>query len=179
MSPGTQPAGISEFAKVQLQQAVDTFRAQLSLIVQICVALIAADAATIGYAIQQKFGAALWVGLFFLVAMIVAIRAILRMTIPIVAIAIAIETRHRDPAISGLLSTFVAVAVSEKSLLEQIRLASQLPSEPERWQALMKIEMPVLFGGHVTRYLLYSMIVAQAVAPFLLRYFANWGLVGK
>src|SRR4051794_15332478 len=120
MSSGTQGADFSEFAKLQLQQSIDTFRGQLALIVQICLGLIAADAATIGYAIQQKFPAALWVGLFFPLAMIMAIRAILRMSIPVLAVAIGIEARHQAPHTSSLLSSFAAVAVCDKHFVRQI-----------------------------------------------------------
>lgn len=39
--------GIPELAKLQLQQGIETYRAQMSLMVQICTVLVVADATTV------------------------------------------------------------------------------------------------------------------------------------
>jgi hypothetical protein len=168
----------SEFAKAQLQQAIETYRTQLSLLVQICTVFVVADATTVGYALQQKFAGVLWVGLVFPIAMLVVMRGLLKMTIPVLATAVSIETRCQDRARGGLVSTFVAVAGSYH-FLEQLRSAGMLESESARVKGLAKLQTPILSGGRTVRLLLYLIIAGQALTPIILWRFAGWSLLAK
>ena len=69
---------LPEIAKLQLQQSIETYRVQMSLLVQICTVLVVADATTVGYAIQQKLAGIIWVGVIFPVTMFLVIRVIFR-----------------------------------------------------------------------------------------------------
>ena len=170
---------LSDFTKMQLQQSIETYRVQLSLLVQICTVFVVADATTVGYAVQQRLGAVLWVGLIFPVSIILVIRVVVRMSIPILATAVSIETRYANPEIGGFVSTFVAATISQ-DFLNRIRSAGMLNDEQLRTRALVKLNKPYLFsGGRVVKRMLYLIILGQAVAPFLLWRFAGWGLLNK
>ena len=168
----------SDFTKTQLQQSIETYRAQLSLLVQICTVFVVADATTVGYALQVRFGGVLWVGLIFPVAMLLVMRGILRMTIPVLATAVSIETKCKGPDVGGLMSTFVAVSVSHR-FLEQVRSAGLVETEAGRVKALSKLQVPILSGGRWVRLLVYLIIVGHAVAPIVLWKFAGWTLLAK
>jgi hypothetical protein len=168
----------SEFAKAQLQQSIETYRVQLSLLVQICTVFVVADAATVGYGLQQRLAGALWVGLVFPVAMLMVMKGIVRLTIPILATAVSIEAKYRDSD-GGLMSTFVAVAISHH-FLEQIRSAALLTTEPARAKALANLNRPYVFlGANTTKLLLYLIIIGQTGAPLLLLRFAGWNFAGQ
>lgn len=168
---------LPEITKAQLQQCIETYRVLLSLMVQICTIFVVADATTVGYAVQQKFAGVLWVGIVFPMGMLIVMRVVVRLTIPILATAISIETKYKDPEVGGLISTFVAVAVSHH-FLEQLRVASLLEAEPARIKAMAKIGKPYKFvGGWPVKPMLLVVMIGQAVAPVLLWHLAGWRLV--
>lgn len=104
----TEAPSLPEFAKLQLQQSVETLRVQVSLLVQICTVLVLGDATVVGYAIQQRLAGVMWAGLIFPLAMRTFISFIMRLTVPIAATAVQIETEYREPGAFGLVSTFLA-----------------------------------------------------------------------
>ena len=77
----------------------------------------------------------MWAGLIFPFAMRTLISVIAKLTVPIVATAVQIEMKYRDPEVSGLVSTFLAFAVSPE-FVEGAQLAMKLPTESERVIAL-------------------------------------------
>jgi hypothetical protein len=173
------PIALSEISKVQLQQCVETYRVQMSLLVQICTVFILADATMVGYALQQQLAGALLVGIVFPLAMLVVMRVVVRMTIPVLAAAIAIETKYKDSDAPGFVSTFVSTAISF-ALLEQIRAAVVLSTEQARARALADLSRPYSFSGsRLIKHALMLIIVAQAIVPILLWHFAGWSLLHK
>ena len=48
-----ETSSLPELTKLQLQQSVETYRVQLSLLVQILAVLVVADATVVGYAINN------------------------------------------------------------------------------------------------------------------------------
>jgi len=172
------PTEMPEITKIQLQQSVETYRVQLSLLVQISTVLAASDAAVVGYAAQQRIAAIIWAGLVLPVAMIVVIRVIFRLAIPVLATALAIETRYKNPEVIGLMSTFVAVGTSHE-FLERLRAAALIEHEPARMAALSSLgRMPVFVGGAPVKWALFLIVCGQACAPLLLWQFAKWQLWG-
>ena len=91
----------SEITRIQLDRA-STYRVQISLLVQICTVLTVADATVVGYAVTQRLAGVIWVGLLFPVSMILIIKLILRATVPVLAIAVSIESRYCDSEVGGL-----------------------------------------------------------------------------
>jgi len=165
-----------EITKAQLQQSVETYRVQLSLLIQVCTVFVLADATTVGYGIQQKLAGIFWIGIIFPVAIAVVFRVVAQLTIPILATAVSIETNYADPKVCGLVSTFVAVAVSQP-FLEQLRAAATLDTELGRSKALSAIKKPYLFaGGRSAKFVLLLVALCQAIGPIFLWLFAGWPL---
>jgi hypothetical protein len=79
--------------EAQLQQAIDTFRFQMGLLVQVWGFLIAADAILVGYSVTQKKGVLLLIASVMPVLMFLASRAILAHGLPFLYIAIYLERR--------------------------------------------------------------------------------------
>ncbi|MGD0293722.1 MAG: hypothetical protein ABSB30_07690 [Terracidiphilus sp.] len=170
----------SEITRLQLQQSIETYRVQLSLLVQIHTILIVGDATFIGYAITQRLAGVIWFGLVFPVAMILMSRQIHRLTIPILATAVWIESRYADSDVGGLVSTFLSTVVSP-SLLEYIRAADLPDDKAERERLLAALyHKPFSFGGktRMSKILLF-ITVLQVVAPVLLWRLADWGLLAS
>ena len=168
-----------EITRIQLQQSIETYRVELSLLVQICTVMVVADATTIGVAIQQHLAGIIWAGLAFPIAMIQVIVIVLRLTLPVLATAVSIETRYKNPHVPGLMSTFVATGISPK-FLDQLRSAALLEHEPARMKALLALRrQPAFAGGKPIKIALLAVVVLQAIAPVLLVHFAHWPLWGS
>lgn len=169
---------LTEIAKLQLQQCLETYRAQMSLLVQILTVLVVADATTVGYAVQQQLAGIIWVGLIFPVTMYFVIRTVFRLTLPVLATAISIEREYRDPAVLALMSTFAALAVAPESF-ERIETAIGIKQEAARLKALARLKRPSFGGAGHTKWLLFLIILGQSAAPPLLFEFAHWPLLHK
>jgi hypothetical protein len=170
---------LSEFTKLQLQQCVETYRVQLSLLVQICTVFVIADATTVGYAFQQRLASVIWVGMVFPVTMLIVMRVVVSMTIPALAVAVSIEMKYKEEDLSGLMSSFVSVAISPE-FLEKLRAAAAHSSETARISSLSRLTKPYLFSGsRMVKRILYLIIFGHVVAPPLLWWFAGWGLFNK
>jgi hypothetical protein len=167
-----------ELARLQLQQSVETYRVQLSLLVQICTVFAVADATVVGYSIQQRLAGVMWAGVVFPFCMLLLIRIIVGLSIPIVATAVHIEARYQDAGTHGLVSSFLAFSVSTE-FVEELRTAMTSATERERARALGKLK-PYLHGsGRRVRLTLMAVLVAQTVVPILLWKFAGWSLFAK
>ncbi len=168
---------LPELTKLQLQQSIETYRLQMSLLVQVCTVLILADASVVGYAIQQRLAGIIWVGALFPLGMLMIIHIVVRLTLPIVATAVCIETKYKDPAVPGLVSTFLSYAV-EPAFIDEIRSAMDKPTEEERAIALAEVPKPYLHNrGHLVRYTLVFVVTMQLLVPFVLWRYAGWTLL--
>jgi hypothetical protein len=167
---------LPEITKLQLQQSIETYRVQMSLLVQICTVLVVADATTVGYAIQQKLAGIIWIGVVFPVTMFFIIRVIFRLTLPILATAIAIESRYKDIEVAELMSTFVSVSISP-TFFPSLRAASLIEDESERIRALQSLRRPAFAGVSPTKWMLLVIIVGQLLTPLLLEHFDHWRLL--
>lgn len=77
--------------QLQLQQAVETFRFQMGLLVQVWGFLITADAILIGYSLSQRKSVLIAVASVMPVLMLLAVRAIYTHSLPFIYTAIGIE----------------------------------------------------------------------------------------
>jgi hypothetical protein len=163
---------LPEITKLQLQQSIETYRVQMSLLVQICTVLVVADATTVGYAIQQKLAGIIWVGTVFPITMYLIIRVIFRLTLPVLATAIAIESKYKDPEVAGLMSNFVSISISP-TFFPRLRAASLIEDESGRIKALQTLRRPAFSGVSPTKWMLIMIIVGQLLTPLLLQHFAH------
>jgi hypothetical protein len=166
---------LTEYMRIQLQQSIETYRVQISLLVQICTVLTIADATVVGYAVSQKLAGVIWVGVIFPVSMILATRLILRSTIPVLAIAVGIELKHGDPKVGGLISTFLSTTVSP-SLMAHIKNAVVVEEEDVRNRMISKArrESYSFAGGKVMRRIVYIVVILQIITPILLWRWGHW-----
>jgi len=81
----------SESMRLQLQQAVETFRVQMSLLVQIWGFLIAADAILLGYALVQHKAVLLLAASGMPILMFLATRAMYLHGTPLLYVAVRLE----------------------------------------------------------------------------------------
>ncbi len=172
-----EPSNLPDLTKVQLQQSVETYRVQLSLLVQICTVFVVADATVVGYAIQQRLAGFMWAGLVFPYGILSMMHIIARLTLPILATAVHIEAKYRDPEASGLMSTYLASAVSPM-FVEKMRAAMMHPTESERASALAALPSPHL-SALTSRMVVIGVLLAQTIVPFVLWKFAGWPLLRK
>src|SRR5689334_16371754 len=77
--------------QLQLQQAVETFRFQMGLLVQVWGFLIAADAILVGYSLSQRKAVLLVAASVMPILMFLAVRAIYSHGLPFLYIALQIE----------------------------------------------------------------------------------------
>lgn len=169
---------LSEITKVQLQQSIETYRKQLELLIQCCTIFVIADATTMGYAIDKKAPILLWISVIYPVAIAVVFRVVVRLTIPILATAVSIETKYVHKQEPALASTFIAVVMSH-TFLEELRSAATLDSELARTCSLSSLKKPYAFaGGTPAKIVLCVLIFWHVIGPVILWRFFAWHLGG-
>lgn len=152
---------------------------QLSLLVQTCTVLVVADATAVGWAFQQRIAGIIWVGLIFPAVMIQVIKIVFRLTLPMLATAINIETKYKNPLVTGLITTFVGMGFSY-AFLEQLSSAALHEHERARMSALLALRKPPSFaGGKPVRWALYAVMVFQGVLPLALVAFCSLASLGS
>jgi hypothetical protein len=165
-----------EIAKLQLQQSIETYRVQMTLLVQICGVFVLADGTMVGFAIQQRLAGIIWVGLVFPVTMFLIIRIVYRLTLPVIATAVTIETKYHDGDMTGLMSLFIALGVSQDILL-QLRSTALFENEEARLKIYSDLKRPRFAGSSLTRFGLLVVTVGQVIAPLVLNGFFGWSLL--
>jgi hypothetical protein len=138
--------------------------------VQISTVLVIADFTMVGYALQQKMPAIIWISSILPVTMTIINWKIFDLVVPILATAISIEAEHPHPSVDGLVSNFVAVRYSV-DFLETLRQASRLETSRQRALALRQIKEPNRFSlRSKTNCVLYIIMVGHLLLPFYLHY---------
>ena len=102
-----------EILNLQLTQAMETYRLQLSLLVTIITVLVVANATVVGYAITTQIASIFFIGSLFPTGIIVAARIIFGLSLPIIYTAVNIERNYIGVAdMDWLASTFISVSVA-------------------------------------------------------------------
>lgn len=161
-----------EFAKEQLNSAIETFREQLNLTVQIFATLITADVALVGFAISQKIAGILLLGAILPLAIMMVSRAIARRMKPILLCAVGLEAKYGEDSDNWLASTFISSVLSPE-YLKRLQDISKLPDRHEQIAQLRKMPSPLT--TRKTADLLVSFIgVGQIVTSVILVSQFNW-----
>lgn len=102
-----------ELDKLQLQLAIDTYKAQYTLLVALVTALVGADVTFLGYAIRDQNGWICLLGLFFAFAVFAVRRIVYEAMLPVIFTAISIESKYseRSDEPMGLMTTFVSMSL--------------------------------------------------------------------
>lgn len=157
----------SEFARSQFEQAVETYRTQFSLLIQIATVLVVANATIVGYAMSKQTSGILFVGPLFPIVILLVANAIFRLSIPIVYTAVSLEHRYGEGDSDWLASTFLMFAASN-TYVEEMKAICSIENHEERMKRLHSLYSPV-FGKHSKmRIALILVAIAQVFAPIVL-----------
>ena len=172
-----QPA-FPEVKKVQLQQAVETCRAQLTLLVQILIALVIADVSVTGYAVNSRSSALLGIGAVLPLSMLFVGWTVSRLTIPFLYTAVRLEADFN--AGDGLVTTFLSFTESV-TYIHEMQSIAKLEDAAVRVERLKHLAIPHLTrNGRIRgRFLLMLIAAAHVCASTSLSLWFGWPVFGK
>ena len=158
----------------KLEQAIATWRWQLSLLVQVFTVLVVAHITFIGYAFTSKNAFLLAIGGLFPLVFFVILRTANRLAVPIVYTAVAVENEFAENGIDGLMTTTIGMLVSEEQIhiFRAICLESQFS---KRMKALRNIKFTFL-GNYMRliEYILIANSIGQTVLASILMLKFQW-----
>ena len=163
-----------DFIKQQIDQAVKTFLAQFAILVQVLTILAVANVTIIGYAINEKFSGALFIGGFIPLSMMYVLYGGSKFMVPIIYSAAMLENKLGAENKSLLISTFVGYMVSPE-YLSQLTKIDEIKDDEERISSLHNIGFPIFRRRRFNAILIFSSIV-QFTSPFLMSYYFGWKL---
>jgi hypothetical protein len=137
---------LSEVERLQLGEAITTYRMQFSLLIQAGTVLVTASLSVLGFGFTTRSAFLVWLAVSFLVALIVLAVQARRSMKPVIVTAITLENRA-GLGDEGLGHCFVGQDRDPKYLERIKALAAQ--SGPERHQAVSRLPDPWL--GPVSR----------------------------
>ncbi len=137
---------LSEVERLQLGEAIATYRMQFSLLIQAGTVLVTASLTVLGFGFTTRSAFLVWLAVSFLVALIVLAVQARRSMKPVIVTAITLENRA-GLGDEGLGHCFVGQD-RDPTYLERIR-ALAAHSGPERHQAVRRLPDPWL--GPVSR----------------------------
>lgn len=164
---------------MQLQQAIETYRTQLTLLIQILTILVVGDVTVTGVALNTKVAAAIGLGAVFPLAMVYVGSSVFRLSIPLIYCAVRIETIHSRDRTGGLMSTFIAFTQSAGYLREMQAIArdESLESQTKR---LKKIKAPAIRASIISgRLIMFGLAILHVVVAAVLCVKFGWPLFGK
>lgn len=164
-----------EIPKLVLQQAIETYRVQMTLLIQLITVLVLANVTLIGYAFTSKFGGLLLVGPLFPSMIYCAVRTVFRLSTPIVYAAVTVE-QECPPGCDTLMATFLGFAINAE-YVEQLRAISRTSDFSERMQQLRELRTPVLRGPWIIRASLAVVAIGQPIMAFVTVTWFGWRLL--
>jgi hypothetical protein len=172
MASGFAEMTFEDFERSQWQQAIETFRVQIQLLVQWCSIMMIADVTLVGYAITQRTGITIAVGAIFPLTMVTMIRRFERHARPIIYTALTIEDANSE-GVDGVATAYASSSAGPE-YVECIRDAGRRATEAERMQALRSLPRRDLWGRRHLIPGLYTLAIGQMVASLLLVFVSGW-----
>jgi hypothetical protein len=164
----------TEFALMQYEQLIDSFQAQLKLLVQIIAALVIANVTVVGYAFTEKIASILLISALFPITIYFLMVYIYRLALPLMYSAVSIESQYGNSQIDWLMSSFVGFTNSFE-YLKQLNEISVLTDPKERITRLHNITSPWIGSGKgFGRLALLLAAVCQIALSIALGIFAGW-----
>jgi hypothetical protein len=182
VSTNAPSPGELEIVRLQLQQALDTYRTQMTLLVQISTVMVIADCTVLGYSLANKSPAALVVAGVFPLFIRYIIEIVGRLSIPILYSAVNIEQRYGVRGVDSLAATFLSFTSSPEYVQKLCNIAST--SGPngfmERVSQLRVLPRPRLGGGgHLVTRGLMVIALGQIGAGLILHFAFGWPMLGN
>lgn len=164
----------ADFLRQQLDQAIQSYRSALTVLVQIMTVLIVANVTIWGYAINYKTAGLIFIGAIFPLLTIYLFNLVGRLLSPIVFTAYHAEQQLDRESDTSLMRLGISVLSGEK-FISQLEKISQVAARPEQLVELRKLKFSIL--GHQQGFvnaILLAISVLQLIAPFLLSHFMGW-----
>lgn len=170
----TSVPNIDEFAKLQFEQAVETFRTQFSLFIQITTLIGLADVTIIGYAISGQISGILLVGSLFPLAIIYVRKRVYNLMVPVAYVAVCLEQKYGDKNIDWLATTFALHAGTSGLHIKDLMDIVDIADKNERIKKLRNFK--ITFRKSYTHLGLILITLAQLIIPIILSFVFNWRL---
>jgi len=166
----------AEFVRMQLEQSIETYRTQFTLLIQTVTVLFLGNVTLVGYALSTQRAGILFIGPLFPIMILYIIYRINKLMIPIVYTAVRLEQTYGEPGMDWLASTFTATSSSAKA----ISIVKEIAAEQDyshRIGRLRRVYVPLMGSGKgLTRAALALVAVGQLVAPIVLALVFGWSL---
>jgi hypothetical protein len=168
----SQPLDDTAFATMQVKEAIETFRSQFGLLIQILTALVIADVTIIGYAVSNKIAGMGVVGAFMPLAMMLVISGAGRLMLPVIFTAISIEKKFANQNGSWLMSTLYSTFASA-DFTQRLEAISKIENPEERMKSLLSLRLNKT-DRILYRLILILLALLQLAAAFLLNSVYGW-----
>ena len=162
--------GSEDFSKFQLQEVLSTYRTQYTLLVQVFTVLTIADVSIIGYAVHEKMGGIIFVGIVFPITMLYVKYRVRKYMTAVIYTGLRIESRHGSPDDDWIVSTYVQLNYGSRYVRDMMEVAN-LSTRDERIKSLKTIQYTS--SNTVLTVILYILIISHAVGPILLHFLFN------
>ncbi|MCA9742236.1 hypothetical protein KC734_11890 [candidate division KSB1 bacterium] len=164
----------TEFAKLELQEAINTFRTGLSVLVQIVTVLVVANVSIIGYALSNKMSGVIFLGTLIPLLIIVITKMVSRLLIPAVFTAYSVEKSFGETGHESLMRIGLSV-LSTAAFLKQLDDIEAKSALKERATGLRELRFALLGPQQSFIFTILSLIsLMQLIIPFLLTYLFHW-----
>jgi ascorbate-specific PTS system EIIC-type component UlaA len=164
-----------EFVKLQIEQALEIYRAQLSMLLQSLTAFIVGDMTLIGFAVNQRNASMILLGTAFPMVAFYIIKKTNEILVSMLFTAVSLEQKYGGDD-DWLASTLLAVANSPEALADMKSVATESNFET-RIRRLKKASAPPFRKGvGLIRSLLVLAIIGQIIAPIFLTVYFQWKL---
>lgn len=163
-----------EFIKVEIEQAMETYRSLFSLSIHILTILIIANATVVGYSISARISGTLLICPLFPIMMIILAVYMFKLSLPIIFVVISLENKFGKANKDWLATTFISSIIGIKYIEELITI-SKIKNQEDRIKKLKLVKIPILGSGYgVIRGTLIILAIIQTIAPFVLTTYFNW-----
>ena len=162
-----------EIVKLELDQAINTFKTQITLGVNILTILVIADVTLTGYAIREKSMGIMLIGIIFPIALIIISKIIKRLITPVIFTGYQLEKQF-GPDHPLLITTFVRFLSKPSAIALDEILEKDIEEQTKLLQDFHR-EFSLTKGKHFAS-IMYVVTFGQLLVPILLYYFFNWNM---
>jgi hypothetical protein len=160
------PHADNEALRMELQEAIVTFREQITLLVQIAGFLVAADAALLGYGFAQGQSVILLIASFIPAILVVIAMIFVNATLPVIYVAMTLEQELglRKAPLATIFAMRMFLGISPEAVnLNEANLRDSIISAPST--RLLKMRAAYIMYG-ITALQIALFLIATFVAHF-------------
>lgn len=163
-----------EFAKLELQEAINTFRTGLSVLVQIVTVMVVANVSIIGYALSNKISGVIFLGALIPLLIIIITKMVSRLLVPSVYTAYTVEKSFGEAGHECLMRIGLSVLSTAEFLKNFDRIEAEV-SLGARAEGLRKLRFSLLGPQQTLIFTVLCLIsLLQVLIPFLLTNLFHW-----